>query len=371
MNREALMSLQKISIDIILKNQSDSGAYIASPNFSVYNYCWFRDGAFIADAMLASGELESAVKFHSWATQVINARRDKISELVLRKREGQRILPEEHLHCRFTLDGLESNEDWTNFQLDGFGTWLWALDEFANKGQVIPEVTLTAVQSLIEYLCAFWDEPSFDWWEESFGHQHVSTLVCIGTGLERCAKWDALPKDLRDRARLVADVIRRYILDFGVKGGHLTKWIGSEDLDGSLSACISPLHYFEPNSEIAKSTLDAVATELKMFGTYRHKNDVYFGGGSWIILSAFLGLGFAEAGEISKATSILNWISESANQLGELPEQLNNQLLFPAFEAEWIKKWGESAVPLLWSHAMFLKLYRTVSALGGDSHAIA
>jgi len=36
--------LFKKSIEILEKYQSPSGAFIASPNFKVYKYCWFRDG---------------------------------------------------------------------------------------------------------------------------------------------------------------------------------------------------------------------------------------------------------------------------------------------------------------------------------------
>ena len=366
MNGEGLSRLRDSSVKIILDNQKDSGAYVASPNFPVYNYCWFRDGAFIADAMLVSGYQKSAEKFHAWASQVINARAEKIRNLVDRSRKGLDILPEEHLHCRFTSEGEESTEDWTNFQLDGFGTWLWSLDEYQNRGLKLSEEVIQAASLLIPYLVAFWREPSFDWWEESFGYQHVSTLVCIGSGLESCSKWARLPDDLRLLASSEAEQIRSYILNCGTKNGRLTKWIGSNDLDGSLAAAVSPLHYFQPGSPIANATLDAIVDELKMYGTYRHKNDVYFGGGSWLILSAFLGLGFADSGDLIKAKKILTWIADCANERGELPEQLNEHLLFPAFEGEWIEKWGEPALPLLWSHAMFLKLYVTIETLGGD-----
>ena len=33
------------SIEVILQNQHSSGAYIASPAFSNYHYCWLREAA--------------------------------------------------------------------------------------------------------------------------------------------------------------------------------------------------------------------------------------------------------------------------------------------------------------------------------------
>nr|MBI2904378.1 glycoside hydrolase [Chloroflexota bacterium] len=46
-----MTDLYRQSIEIILRNQTASGAYLASPNFPTYHYCWFRDGSFIAYAM--------------------------------------------------------------------------------------------------------------------------------------------------------------------------------------------------------------------------------------------------------------------------------------------------------------------------------
>ena len=59
-----MIDLYRRSIQIILENQSGSGAYIASPHFPTYHYCWFRDGAFCAYAMDLAGERESAARFH-------------------------------------------------------------------------------------------------------------------------------------------------------------------------------------------------------------------------------------------------------------------------------------------------------------------
>ena len=48
--------LYKKSIQTILANQSQWGSFIASPNFPTYQYCWLRDGSYIAHAMDTAGE---------------------------------------------------------------------------------------------------------------------------------------------------------------------------------------------------------------------------------------------------------------------------------------------------------------------------
>ena len=353
--------LRDASIRIIKANQAGSGAYIASPNFKVYNYSWFRDGAFIADAMSAVGENESALNFHKWATRIIIEREEKIASLIRRGKQGEKIANDEHLHCRYTVDGQESSEQWTNLQLDGFGTWIWSLDKFLGRGNVLPLATYRAVETLIGYLGTFWQIDTYDWWEESYGHQHVANLGSIATGLERCSKWEQISEDSKVSATNTANQIMTLIRSRGLFNGRLAKWIDGNDLDASLIALIAPFELF--GDGVANATVNAVASILGTFGTYRHEDDWYFGGGKWPLLSCFLGLAYISLGEEEKAQEILDWVASLTNEELELPEQLEEPLLQPEKRAQWIEQWGEPAVPLLWSHAMYLSLY---SALRKD-----
>src|SRR5437763_1459666 len=124
---EELVSLARSSVALTGSLQAPSGAYPASPTFSVYGYSWFRDGAFIADAMSRAGERASAERFFSWCNGVISGRADRIESLLADRATARPIAAERFLPCRFTLDGEDDAADWWNFQLDGYGTWLWAL----------------------------------------------------------------------------------------------------------------------------------------------------------------------------------------------------------------------------------------------------
>lgn len=354
--------LRRASIRIIKANQAITGAYIASPNFRVYNYSWFRDGAFIAEAMSSSGETESALNFHKWATRVIIDREEKIASLIRKKRQGEEIALEEHLHCRYKADGQESDEYWTNLQLDGFGTWIWSLDKFLSRGNALHGATYRAVETLVGYLSTFWEIESYDWWEESFGHQHVASIGSIAAGLKACSTWKELSTESRNVAGDCANEIVDLIVEKGLINGRLAKWINGEGLDSSLLSLIAPFGLIEGNSSIAQSTIEAVSEELGIFGTYRHKEDGYFGGGRWPLLSCFLGLSLIKVGDTLKAAEILEWVETLINDDLELPEQLEIPLLFPEMRAEWIASWGEPAVPLLWSHAMYLSLSNALNS---------
>ncbi|MFH2115886.1 MAG: glycoside hydrolase family 15 protein, partial [Spirochaetota bacterium] len=117
------------SADIIERYQDASGAYIASPNFPTYASCWLRDGSFIAYAMIRAGRPAGALGFLEWTARAIlrhAGRLDTLREnLASGRGVGSAFLP-----TRYTLDGNALEDDWPNFQIDGYGTWLWCLDEY-------------------------------------------------------------------------------------------------------------------------------------------------------------------------------------------------------------------------------------------------
>lgn len=349
------LTLRQHSVDVILENQHASGAFIASPNFGVYRYSWFRDGAFIAEAMRVVGEHASAARFHVWAAGVVNARAEQMAALVARSQDGDEPEPEDHLHCRYNLDGSTADEEWTNFQLDGFGTWLWAVTQCWPDEP--PADVRAAVHRLVPYLTQFWATPSFDWWEESAGHVHVSSVGCIARGLESVAGASWLDADVRRSAASTASAIRAAILSDGVFAGALAKWFGGGDaVDASALALIAPLGFLNPASHLAAETVAAIRNRLANPGVHRHLGDTYFGGGQWLLLTAMLGLAELALGDADSAQQRLIWIGAQARPNGDLPEQVPVRLLFPDFEAKWIEQWGPVASPLLWSHAMFLLL---------------
>src|SRR4030043_1773443 len=156
-----MIDLFRRSIEIIYENQSESGAYIASPNFPTYQYCWFRDASFIAYAMDLAGESQSAAKFHGWAARVIQDRITLVQRAITRAQTGIPPATEDQLHTRYTLEGKDgTREEWPNYQLDGLGTWLWALNEHLRiTSQTCCAEWLQAAQLVGRYLEALWQTP--------------------------------------------------------------------------------------------------------------------------------------------------------------------------------------------------------------------
>jgi len=352
-----LATLAESSVALIVSLQEPTGAYPASPTFSAYRgYSWFRDGAFIADGVSAYGEVESASRFHDWCGGILTARAAHIDAIVAAAASGAPVADSEMLATRFTFSGEEGADEWWDFQLDGYGTWLWAVVEHARRHALALDPWRAAIDLAVDYLVSSWSRPCFDWWEEHPEAVHVSTLGCIAAGLD--AALPHLDEKRALAARGAVRDIRALIDDQGVVDGHLTKWLGSREVDASLASIVYPLGVYPASSTIGHATIAAIDAQLNVAGgVHRFAADVFYGGGQWPLLSCMLGLAFSAAGEPGRALEQLRWAADHFTASGDLPEQVDDHLLFAEHRQEWLDRWGPVATPLLWSHAMFVRLF--------------
>ena len=305
-----MADLRARSIEIIRAGQAPSGAYVACPSFEPYRYCWFRDGSFVADAMSRHGEVESAEAFFDWCARVIEAR------------DGEK------LHARYELDGSDTDDEWPKSQWDGFGLWLWASAEHAERHGRDLGRWARAADLTRDFLARHWREPCVDWWEEREGI-HPSTLGSLWLGAKEVDL--ALAEEI----------------------GEAIAQISQLRVDASLLVLLPPFGFCEP-----EPLLDLVEDSLVSpgGGVHRHLDDEYYGGGEWVLLTAMLGCVYAALGRTDEARAKRDWIEAHATPDGELPEQVDDHLLHPEQRGRWLSKWGPPPVPLLWSHAMYLTL---------------
>lgn len=356
-NVARLQTLASHSFAVIRAGQAPSGAFVASPNYPVYRYSWFRDGAFIADAVSRAGDVGSAEAFFAWCAGILVDRRERVESLLARRAAGDRIPSSDFLHTRYELDGRESEAAWENFQLDGYGAWLWALGEHCRRHGRSVEPFLAGAAVSLAYIAAFWADPSYDWWEENESERHTSTLAAIHAGLVAADGWPSLSDELRSTARHAAAELDALVGAEASRLGYLPKWLGSEAVDASSIAAATPFGMFSPHDPIMVGTLERIEAALvHAGGVHRYALDTFYGGGEWLLLSALLGWHQAASGRTAEARAQLEWVAAHATADGDLPEQVNDHLLVPAQEPRWIERWGAVATPLLWSHAMYLTL---------------
>ncbi|MEX2444847.1 MAG: glycoside hydrolase family 15 protein [Alkalispirochaeta sp.] len=352
--------LFQLSIDFLMEQQQDNGAWYASPMFETYHYCWFRDSSFIAYAMDRGGQLNRAEAFHGWVLKLLSSKVETMRRVVEIVEQEQRVPEELVIHTRYRADGSVGDTWWENHQLDGLGAWLWAYaDHRRRSGAVALGVSSDAevVNVLSDYLSALWRYPCYDLWEEFGDRVHLYTLAAVRAGL-------IAAEELTGTSR--AEEVRRiseYVGDNLVQDGVLMKSVGDPRVDASLLAAIVPFQIVAPGSAIAEATVAAIRRDLVVdAGVHRYVDDSYYGGGVWLLLSAWLGWYATVAGDPAEAQRARRWIEEHADpSTGALPEQVPDDLIHPAMYEPWIEKWGPPADPLLWSHAMYIIL---VDAMG-------
>lgn len=211
--------------------------------------------------------------------------------------------------ARYTLDGEPDRSEWPKLQIDGLGLFLWAV---RRRGSPRWD---EAVAAVARWLGDHWAEPCVDWWEEREG-VHGTTVWCVAEGLDS--------DELRAEAIRLAEAER-------VDGSHLH--IGTPELV----------------ARVERTLVDG------RVAVHRHVEDTYFGGGQWLLLTAMLGLAKPE-----RAPDCLAWIEAHAAANGDLPEQSQDHLLHPEQYDPWVAKWGDPPSPLLWSHAMYLRLHHAL-----------
>lgn len=340
------------SVDVISAGQASSGAYVACPDFEVYRYGWLRDGSFCAHAMDLVGENAGAGRFHLWVAETLERQRDHAEALISRLAAGERPAPEEMLPTRFTLDGgLErpGDEPWPNFQLDGYGMWLWALEQHLGDGASRP-VLAGAADLCARYLEASWQLPCWGCWEEFDDGEHASTLAAIAAGFDAAARLLGEP-----RYDVLAGEVRRRLVERFVVDGRFGRCASDKRVDGSLLWLAVPFLTLPASDPRMAKTVDSVRRELvgPAGGVYRYLGDTYFGGGQWILLTCWLAWLDALAGRREAFARSRAWVRAQGGE-GELPEQVTAEAQAPEMVAPWIERWGEVATPLLWSHAMYI-----------------
>lgn len=371
------MDLFQKSIEVIRQFQSPEGAYVASPNFSIYHYSWMRDSSYVAYAMDLAGEHDSARRYYLWAANVIEKYKNKISFIKQALNCAQPLKDEDFLFTRYTLAGKEDlNAQWGNFQYDGYGTWLWAVCEhhLMTGDRRWLKLVEESLKLVVEYLQAVWCLPNYDCWEENPDLLHSYSIASAYCGLRavltliQANELNLDPIPVKKSMGEMHDLITRY----GVINEKLTKHIQSDlaeehvnelSIDASLLGAVLPAELFPIGHPILMNTINSIQKELISSdgGVYRYKDDTYYGGGQWILLTAWLGWVERKIGQYDLAEKRLVWIEKQADENGWLPEQVPKDLLAPQFYAKWQKNWGEIAKPLLWSHAMYMILFTALN----------
>lgn len=253
-----------------------------------------------------------------------------------------------------TSTGTRHEDDWWNFQLDGYGTWLWALERHLARASAGDATAYAAgIETAVRYLVATGTDTCRDWWEENRDQTHVTTLAGVAGGMRAAVRMGTLPDGLARQALTVAERCVSLIRTEGVHDGHLVKWLGGTDVDASLLAVAALYDVLPLDDPVVTATVAAIEAVLVEGGVHRYAADTFYGGGQWPVLASLLAQHHTRVDNLTRAADLVDWVVSTTDPDLLLPEQVA-PLLADGVLDEWLERWGPPAHPLLWSHGTFL-----------------
>lgn len=356
---ETAIQAKQSSIKAMLRHQHPSGSFAASPDFSQYGYCWLRDGAFIAHALDRAGESEAVYRFHRWCIDAVRGVVPRMAAAVERHQSGKPVDVENAPPARFSLTGEPVRDDWPNFQIDGYGTWLWALGKhFTHAGRQLPPEWVGTVRQTAEYLAELVLEPCYDVWEENGDQIHISTVGSVAAGIQSAMSLLNCTASGSELSHLEDAIARaRHQIAAAGQSGWYPKSNQKRGVDASTIWLSAPLQLVPADDNVMARTVAQVERTLIFEGgVRRYAEDTYFGGGAWPVLTCSLGLHHVRTKRFSAAQSCLDWAVSRVDPLARLGEQYGGERRDPEYYHTWLRKWGPPARDLLWSHAMLVLL---------------
>jgi GH15 family glucan-1,4-alpha-glucosidase len=353
--------LASASVRSMLAHQAASGAFFASTDFAPYRYCWLRDGSFTAFALDRAGEQEAAEKFHRWAATAVAGIAPTVRAATERRLAGGTNDAASMPPARYTVEGTVERDGWPNFQVDGYGTWLWAVSEHVSHwgAKSLPDELGESLELATAYLEAVDLDPCYDCWEENGHAVHTSTLACVYGGLSAAAELLG-----SQAAQRKTDEVAEHIMSRMRSGPRFAKSSADSGVDASLLWLAVPFGAVSPADRVMAATAAEIQEGLELDGGIRrYAADTYYGGGAWPLLTAWLGWYRARAGDLPAAQRCASWVERRYDAAGHLPEQVGGEHRDPDAYRAWVGRWGRPAADLAWSHAMYFVLWDELQRL--------
>jgi len=321
-----------------------SGAVVAAPTTSLperiggslnwdYRFCWLRDAAFTARALLGLGYRAEADAFFSWMLHTTRLTRPEIH--VLYDVYG-RIPPAERelTHLRGFADSRPvrvGNAARGQLQLDIYGGVVEAASYYIKEGGELDRDERRMLRDLGEYARRHWREPDNGIWEpRGPRRRHTFSQARCWVALDRLVKLHhqgRLPEIPLESFASERERIRRDIEEncWNPRLESYTQTRGGETLDAAL--LFLALHGFEdPASDRMRGTYRQIQKRLGVGPglIYRYEQSIPAGEGAFAIccfwVADFLAHG---GGALSEARESFAQTLSHANDLGLFAEEID------------------------------------------------
>jgi len=344
------LKLPRIQPDLVLRSaltlrglvHKDSGSIMAAATTSLpeelggvrnwdYRYCWLRDGAMTAAALVSVGSFAEADGFLAWLHGVLET-----------------IPGPERLHPLYTLHGTQLGAEAVidtlpgyagsrpvrvgnlanqQVQLDVFGPVVDLVVQLASARGALSDADWAMVGAMAEAVSRRWHEPDHGIWEERHApRHHVYSKVMCWLTIDRAVKLgEQFGRELDPSWVPLRDSIATDVLKNGWNDEvqSFTTAYDGDDLDAaSLFVGLSGL--IDPTDERFQSTVTAIEAELRSGSTvYRYRRDDGLPGdeGGFHLCAAWMIESYLLTGRRTEAEELFGQIVAAAGPTGLLPEE--------------------------------------------------
>src|SRR4051812_3058496 len=297
-----------------------------------YRYCWLRDAAMSARALVDLGSLAEAEALLRWVDGCVT-------------RTGGHP---ERLHPLYTLEGLElgpeavidtlpgyagsrpvrvGNAANRQIQLDVFGPIVDLVAAVAEASGSVRDEHWPIVEAMVQAVERRWHEPDHGIWEARLPpRHHVYSKVMCWLTVDRALQVQALRgEDLHSDWVELRDCIRSNVLEHGWNeaAGAYSVAYGDEEIDAS-SLWIGLSGLLSDDDPRFLATVLKIEAELRSGAVvYRYRWDDGLSGteGGFHICTAWLIEAYLRTGRRGDAEELFQQMLETAGPTGLLPEQ--------------------------------------------------
>ena len=296
-----------------------------------YRYCWLRDGAMSASALVKLGSYSEAMHFLDWVLGVLDhcASPERLHPLYAVN--GAALGPEAEIAELTGYRGSRpvrvGNSATQQVQLDVFGPVVDLVFQLLERDAPLSSMHWRLVEALVGAVERRWREPDHGIWEiRRPRRHHVHSKVMCWTTVDRGIKIARrfLDRDRSDWADL-RDDIAADVLSNGYKQdvGAFTAAYDGVDLDAS-ALCVGLFGLLPPDDKRFTSTVGAIEEHLLNGPTvYRYRSDDGLPGfeGGFHICTAWMVDAYILLGRTDDARRLFEAMAALAGPTGMLSEQ--------------------------------------------------